>query len=55
MNMILLSVILLEVGWFEILRVLCISKDVAEDCIAISVVGEASLAPSVDNVPSIDS
>ena len=48
LNWILLTVILLEVCWLEVFRVLGISKDAAEGWKAISIVRESSLTPSVD-------
>ena len=50
LNWIFLTVILLEVCWLEVFRVLGISKDAAEGWKAISIVREAHSSPGVDDV-----
>ena len=55
MNWILLTVILLEVCWYEFFGILGVSKGAAEGWKAINIVGEASLTSCIDDLPSINS
>ena len=55
LNWILLTVILLEVCWLEVFRVLDIGKSAAEGWEAINVVGEAPLTSCIDDLSSVDS